>query len=143
MSFYRMLSMVHGGAAILLFSLAIISVLIAVLIAVKPALDNANAALVKKANIVGFIEITVAGLLGLTGLIAAFIGSWPWAQLWLWVGLVIMVFYIAVLATVTRSARSAVAKDGSAVKVGLQVGLQVGHVLLLLVAFLLMILKPI
>ncbi len=55
MSFYRILSMAHGAAAILLLSLATISVLIAVLIAVKPAADQAHKGLVKKANFVGLI----------------------------------------------------------------------------------------
>ncbi len=143
MSFYNILSTVHGGAAILLFSLAIISILIPLLIVVIRAAGNANEGLVKTANAVGLFEIIVASILALTGVIAVFMSSWPWSQLWLWMGLVIMVVYIALLGTVTKSARLAAAKDGSAVKVALLYGLRMGHVLLLLVAFVLMIFKPI
>ena len=142
MSFYDILSRVHSGTSILLFSLAIISVLISVLIAVKPAADPANEALLKKANVIGLIENIVVVILTVTGLIAAFMGSWPLSQLWLWLSLVIMVFYSSALIFVTKPARLAVPIGGSAVKTGLQVVLQMGHVLLILVAFTLMVLKP-
>ncbi len=143
MSFYNILSMAHGGAAMLLLSLAIISVVIAVLIAVKPAADQANEGLVKKANFVGLIEIIVASFVTLTGVIAMLMGSWPLSQLWLWLSLMIVVFYIVALQWITRPARLAVAEGGSEVKSGLQVVLQVAHVLLLFGAFALMQLKPI
>jgi uncharacterized membrane protein len=138
-----MLSMVHSGASILLFSLAIISVVISVLIAVKPAIDSANERLVTKANTVGLIEIIVAGVVILTGLIAMFMGAWPLSQLWLWMSLMVIVFYCVALIYVTKPARMAVAEGGSAIKTGLQVVLQMGHVLLLFVAFALMLLKPV
>jgi hypothetical protein len=141
-SFYSVLTLVHGGAAILLFSLAIISVLISVLIAVKPAVDPANDGLVIKANIVGLIENIVVGIVVLTGAIAVFMGAWSWSQSWLWMSLMIMVFYSAALIYITKPARMSVAVGGSAVKTGLQVVLQTGHVLLLIVAFAFMLLKP-
>jgi len=128
---------------LLLFSLAIISVILAVLIAVKPAADPANVRLLKRANIVGLIEYIVAVILTLTGAIAVFMGPWAWSQLWLWMSLMVMVFYILALRLVTKPARMAVAGGGSAVKSGLQVCLQMAHVLLLLVSFALMFLKPI
>ncbi len=134
--------MVHGSAAILLFVLAIISVLIAVLIAVKPAIDPANARLVKKANTVGLLQIIVACVVVLTGVTAVLMGTWPWSQLWLWLSLLIMVFYILALMFITQPARMSVAEGGSEVKTGMQVVLQMGHVLLLFVAFALMLLKP-
>jgi hypothetical protein len=143
MSFYRILSMAHAGTAILLLSLATISVLIAVLIAVKPAVDQAHKGLVKKANFVGLIEIIVAVIVTLTGLIAMFMGSWSLSQSWLWMSLMVMVFYIVALEWITKPARLTVAEGGSQVKSGLQVVLQMGHVLLLFVAFALMELKPI
>ncbi len=143
MSFYRILSMAHAGAAILLLSLATISVLIAVLIAVKPAADQAHKGLVKKANFVGLIEMIVAIIVTLTGVIAMFMGSWSLSQSWLWMSLLVMAFYIVALGWITRPARLAVAEGGSQVKSGLQVVLQMGHVLLLFVAFALMELKPI
>jgi hypothetical protein len=143
MSFYRILSMAHAGTAILLLSLATISVLIAVLIAVKPAADQAHKGLVKKANFVGLIEIIVAVIVTLTGLIAMFMGSWSLSQSWLWMSLMVMAFYIVALEWITKPARLAVAEGGSQVKSGLQVVLQMGHVLLLFVAFALMELKPI
>jgi len=135
--------MIHGGASLLLFSLAIISVLISVLIAVKPAADSANNGLVKKANTVGLIEFIVAVIVTLTGLIAVYMGPWQLSQSWLWMSLMIMVFYCIALLFVTKPARLAVAEGGSAIKAGLQVILQIGHVLLLIVAFSLMLLKPV
>jgi hypothetical protein len=143
MSCYLTLSAIHSGMGILLFSLAIVSVVISVLIAVKPAADQAHAGLMKKANVVGLIEFVVAGILALTGVIAVFMGTWEWSELWLWMGLMIMVFYCTALVFVTKPARMAVPKGGSAVKTGLQVVLQMGHVLLLFVAFALMVLKPV
>jgi uncharacterized membrane protein len=143
MDFYPILSMAHGGTAILLLSLAIISVLISVLIAVKPAADQANEGLIKKANTVGLIENIVAGIVTVTGVIAVFMGSWPLSQMWLWLSLVIMVLYSVALEFITKPARLAVPKGGSAVKAGLQVCLQLAHVLLLLVAFALMRFKPV
>ena len=142
MGFYDILTRVHGGSSILLFALAIISVLVSVLIAVKPAVDPANESLLKKANAIGLIENVVAGIVTLTGLIAVVMGSWTLSQLWLWLSLTIMVFYSLALVFVTKPARLAVPIGGSAVKTGLQVVLQMGHVLLLLVAFTLMVLKP-
>ncbi len=143
MSSYRILSMTHGAAAILLLSLATISVLIAVLIAVKPAADQAHKGLVKKANFVGLTEMIVAVIVTLTGLIAMFMGSWSLSQSWLWMSLMVMAFYIVALEWITKPARLAVAEGGSEVKAGMQVVLQMGHVLLLFVAFALMELKPI
>jgi hypothetical protein len=143
MSFDPTLSQFHGGAAILLLSLAMISVVISVLIAVKPAADPANITLVKKANFVGMIELIVAVFVALSGLIAMVMGSLPLSQLWLWLSLMVMVFYIAALVWVTKPARLVVAEGGSAVKSGMQVILQIGHVLLVFVAFTLMVIKPI
>ena len=143
MGFDSMLSQFHSGASLLLLSLAIISVVISVLIAVKPAADPANIALVKKANIVGMIEVIVAVFVALTGLTAMFMASLPLSQLWLWLSLMVMVFYIAAQLWVTKPARLVVAEGGSAVKSGMQVILQIGHVLLVFVAFTLMVLKPI
>ncbi len=143
MSSYRILSMTHGAAAILLLSLATISVLIAVMIAVKPAADQAHKGLVRKANFVGLTEMIVAVIVTLTGLIAMFMGSWSLSQSWLWMSLMIMAFYIVALEWITKPARLAVAEGGSQVKSGLQVVLQMGHVLLLFVAYALMELKPI
>jgi hypothetical protein len=143
MSFDPTLSQFHGGAAILLLLLAMISVVISVLIAVKPAADPANITLVKKANFVGMIELIVAVFVALSGLIAMVMGSLPLSQLWLWLSLMVMVFYIAALVWVTKPARLVVAEGGSAVKSGMQVILQIGHVLLVFVAFTLMVIKPI
>ena len=70
-------------------------------------------------------------------------GSWPLSQLWLWMSLMIIVFYIVALEWITKPARLAVAEGGSEVKSGMQVTLQMAHVLLLFAAFALMELKPI
>ena len=134
--------MIHSGAAILLLSLAITSVVLSVLIAVKPAADRGDDKLLKRAYVVGLMEQFSIGVLVLTGVVTAYMNSWPLSQSWLWMSLMIVVFYSAALEFMTKPARLAVADGGSAVKVGMQVGLQVGHVLLLLVAFLLMALRP-
>ena len=138
-----MLNIVHISVAILLFSLAILSVLTAVLIAVKPSTDPANERLVKKANTIGLIENIVAGIVTLTGLLAMFIGPWPFSQLWLWMSLLIMAFYSVTLVYITKPRRMAVAEGGSEIKTGMQVLLHVGYLLLIMVTFALMLLKPI
>jgi hypothetical protein len=141
-NFGPLLVIAHWSTGILLFALAMISVSMSVLIAVKPAADPTNAKLLRKANIVGLTESIVAGIVALTGLIAVFIGSWSLSELWLWLSLVIMLFYLTALKRVTKPARQVVAVGGSAIKSGMQVILQIAHLLLLLVAFLLMFLKP-
>ena len=143
MDFDSALVLAHSSAGLSLLALAITSVVIAVLIAVKPAVDPANIVLVKTANVVSLFEVLVALTVTLTGLIAMYIGSLPVCQLWLWLSLVVMAFYIVALIWVTKPARMSVAEGGSEVKSGMQVVLQVGHVLLLLPAYALMILKPI
>ena len=136
------MSTVHIAVSLLLFLLAMVSVVFSVLIAVKPAADPANSILLRKANIVGLIESILASAVLLTGLIAVFMGPWSLSQAWVWMSLMLMVFYIVALVFVTRPARMIVSKRGSAVKTGMQVILQIGHVLLILVAFSLMFLKP-
>ncbi len=143
MSFSPVLSIVHSGTAILLFSLAILSVILAVLIAVKPAADRANEGLLRKAITVGLVESIVAVIVTLTGVVSVFMGPWSFSQLWLWMSLMTMVFYSAALFFMTNPARLVVAKGGSALKCGMQVALQIGHVLLLIVAYALMLLKPV
>ena len=135
--------MVHIGASLLLFLLSMISVLFSVLIAVKPAADPANSVLLRKANIAGLIESIIAGIVLITGLIAVFMGPASFSDPWVWMSLMVMVFYIVALVFVTKPARLVVATRGSAVKTGMQVILQIGHVLLILVAFSLMLLKPV
>jgi len=135
--------MVHVGASLLLFLLAMVSVVLSVLIAVKPAADPANSVLLRKANIAGLVESIVAGIVLLTGLIAVYMGSSSLSDPWVWMSLMVMVFYILALVFVTKPARLVVAQHGSAVKTGMQVILQIGHVLLILVAFSLMLLKPV
>lgn len=142
MNFGPLLVIAHWSTGILLFALAMISVSISVLIAVKPASDPANAELLRRANIVGLAESIVAGIVALTGLIAVYIGPWSLSELWLWLSLVIMLFYLTALKRVTKPARQVVAVGGSAIKSGMQVILQIAHLLLLLVAFMLMALKP-
>jgi len=137
------LSMVHIGASLLLFLLAMISVAFSVLIAVKPAADPANSVLLRKANIAGLVESIVAGVVLFSGLIAVFMGPSSLSYPWVWMSLMIMVFYIVALVFVTKPARLVVARHGSAVKTGMQVILQIGHVLLILVGFSLMLLKPV
>ncbi|MCP4001902.1 MAG: hypothetical protein GY727_13420 [Gammaproteobacteria bacterium] len=143
MSFPITLSTVHAGSAILLLILAHVSVGLAVWIAVKPAKDQGNLLAVNTANRVGFIENLVAGILTVTGLVLAIQGPWAMSELWLWMSLVIMIFYMVALVRITKPARMEVARSGSEIKTGMQCILQIGHVLLLIVAFSLMLLKPV
>jgi uncharacterized membrane protein len=88
------------------------------------------------------MEQIALGIVIVTGLIAVFMSDWSLSQLWLWMSLLMMVFYGLALEFATKRTRSVVAEGGSAIKVGMQVLLQVGHVLLLIVAFAFMALKP-
>lgn len=142
MGLHPVLSMTHTGASILLVLLALISLIMSVLLAVKPAADHANEALTKQANTVGLLESIVVGIVTVTGIIAVYSGSWSFSQLWLWMGLLIAALYLFALIFMTKPARLVMAKGGSEIKVGMQVALQIGHVLLLIVAFSLMVLKP-
>ena len=142
MSLHPVLSMVHASGAVLLISLALLSVLLAVLIAVKPATDQTHTGLMKKANTVGSIEHAMLGFVALTGVIAVFTGSWSFSQLWVMMGVIIVTVYSGALIFLTKPSRLVVMKGGSALKVGMQVTLHIGHLLLLIVAFTYMLLKP-
>jgi len=141
-SFYQIITLSHTGTSILLLTLALTSVLLAVMIAVKPAADPANAKLLSRANSVGLIETITAGFVALTGIIAMFMADWPLTELWLWLSLLIMVFYLTMLKRVTKPKRQVVSVGGSEIKSGMQVVLHIGHFLLLLVAYSMMLLKP-
>ena len=142
MKSYPLLVLAHSGTGIALFLLAMVSVSMSVLIAVKPAADPANEGLLRMANLVGLTESVAAGLVALSGLIAVWLGPWSLSQLWLWLSLVIMLFYLTALKRVTKPSRQTVSVGGSQIKSGMQIILQIGHLLLLLVAFFLMVLKP-
>ena len=142
MDTYQLLTSVHVWTGILLCVLALVSIAIAVLTAVRPAADRPNSTLVKKGNIVSILESSVAGTLTLTGLAVMVMGGWKLSELWLWMSLFIMVFYSIALVRITKRARLEVAAGGSEIKAGMQVILQIGHALLLLVAYFMMLLKP-
>lgn len=142
MSSYQTLSMIHLGTGLLLFAVAILSIVFSVLIAVKPAADHANTALLKSANAASLLEQICLVTVTVTGVVAALLNSVPLTQPWLWMSLTIVLFYGVALKFMTQPARLAVVEGGSMIKVGMQVGLQVGHVLLLIVAFALMLIKP-
>ena len=138
-----MLSWIHWGAGILLFLLALVSIQIAVLIAVRPGADPANERLVRRANTTSRIQHFVIAVVTLTGVMAVWMGSRPFSEFWLWSSLVAMGFYSAALQFFTKPARMAVADGGSEGKVGLQVALQVAHALLLMVILASMYAKPV
>ncbi len=142
MDLYTILIMVHSGSAIFLLTLSTISVSIAVLISVKPAVDHANMELVKKANVVGLLENIFAGIVTATGLTVMFMGDWQFSDLWMWMSLMIIVFYSVALVVITKPARLRVAEGSSEVKTGLQVVLEIGHIMLLMIAFSLMMFRP-
>jgi hypothetical protein len=138
----QLISTVHVWSGVLLVVLALLSVSIAVFTAVRPAADRPNSTLVRKGNLVGLAESSVAGVLTLTGLAAMIMGPWKITELWLWMSLLIMVFYSVALVRITKRARLEVAEGGSEIKAGMQVILTIGHALLLLVAYFMMLLKP-
>jgi len=142
MDSHHLVYMLHVGVALLLFTFAMLSVVIAVLIAVKPGIDHANVALVKKANVVAIVENVIVGLVILTGVIAMLMGSWPLSQHWLWMSLLIMAFYSLSLVFIVKPARMAVGIGSSATKVGMQVLYQMTHLLMIMVSFAFMFLKP-
>ena len=142
MDLYQILIATHIGVGILLLSVALVSVAIAVVSAVDPA-DKSNAVLVERANAVGLIENIIACMVTLTGLGAMFLGSFSLSELWLWMSLSIMVFYSLMLVLITKPARLRVARGGSAVKTGMQVLFHVAHILLIIVSFAFMLLKPV
>jgi hypothetical protein len=143
MDFYQIMIATHICVGILLFSVALVSVSIAVVSAVDPAADKSNAVLVERANTVGLIENIIACMVTLTGLGAMFLGSFSLSELWLWMSLSIMVFYSLMLVLITKPARLRVARGGSAVKTGMQVLYHVAHILLIIVSFAFMLLKPV
>ena len=142
MSSQELLSWTHGSAGILLFLLALVSILIAVLIAVRPGADPANEKLVRRANTASRIQHLVVAVVTVTGVTAVWMGSRPFSEFWLWSSLVAMGFYSAALQFFTKPARMAVAEGGSEGKVGMQIALQVAHALLLLVVLASMYVKP-
>ena len=91
----------------------------------------------------GVMQNIVVGIVTLTGVIAVFMGPWSFSEFWLWSSLAVMAFYSAALQFITKPKRMVVAEGGSEGKVGLQVALQMVHVLLLLVVFASMIVKPV
>lgn len=125
----------HGGMGMLLLLLAAVSLAMAV----KAIISAPNSGSMKTANITGLLETITAGVVTLTGIIAIFTSTWSLSQLWIWVGLVIMVAYSIFLKRFTKPARLATAEGGSASR---WAGLQAVHVVLVIVAYLLMKLKP-
>jgi hypothetical protein len=142
MDFYQILITTHIGVGILLFGVALVSVSVAVVSAVHPAADRSNSMLVERANTVGLIENIIACMVTITGLAAVFLGSFSLSELWLWISLSIMVFYSLMLVFITKPARLRVTKGGSATKTGMQVLFHVAHILLIIVSFAFMLLKP-
>ncbi len=125
----------HGGMGMLLLLLAITSLGMAV----KSIISSRSEGFLKVANITGLLETIIAGIVTLTGIVAIFTSPWPISQLWIWIGLIIMVVYSIFLKRLTKPARLAVADGGSASK---WAGLQIVHIVLVVVAFALMRLKP-
>lgn len=74
-----------------------------------------------------------------TGLLSVFIGSWPFTQLWIWLGLALMVIYSVVQKRVNKPARQAVAEGENANN---WVCIQLMQVIILMVGFIIMGLKP-
>ena len=126
----------HSGMAMLLLPLAIISLAFAIR---AMACSNAKECCMKTANITGLLETITAGLVTITGIAAIFTTAFPLSQMWIWAGLVIMVIYSVFLKRLTKPARLAISEGGSAAT---WTGLQTVHVLLVLIAFALMKLKP-
>ena len=87
-------------------------------------------------------ENIFAGIVTATGLTVMFMGDWQFSDLWMWMSLMIIVFYSVALVVITKPARLRVAEGSSEVKTGLQVVLEIGHIMLLMIAFSLMMFRP-
>jgi hypothetical protein len=135
MEFYPILVKAHGGMAMLVFLLAGLSLLVALF----ATLAKANGGVLKAGNITGLLETICAGIVTLTGIVVTAIGPLPLGQAWIWIGLVIMVIYSILLKRLTKPARLAVADGGGAAK---WAGFQLVHVVLLVIGFALMKMKP-
>ena len=124
----------HGGMAMLLMVCALLSLVLAL-----KTVFTANNRSAKISHISGLVETIMAGIVTLTGVVCLFTGPWPLTQLWMWIGLVIMVAYSIMMARVTKPARLA-ADDATAAKKWAM--MQVLQLILLIVGFALMKLKP-
>lgn len=143
MDLYNVVGMAHAGMGVLLFTLALFSISVAVISAVRPATDQANEKFVRWGNKLGTIECVIAIMIGLSGLVILNMDdAFSIDQLWIWMSLVIVTFYCLMLIYITKPARETVSSGGSAIKTGMQVLLQTAHVLLIIVAFSFMLLKP-
>lgn len=129
------LAKAHGGIAMLLALLALISLAMAL----KALVTGSNKGASSLANIAGLVETIVAGLVTLTGLVLIFVSPWPLSQAWIWIGLVLMVLYSVSLKRLTKPARLAVAEGDSAKK---WAGFQLIQLMLVIISFALMHLKP-
>lgn len=135
MNIQLILAKAHGGFAMLLALLALISLAFAF----KSLAAGSQTGVNKLANIAGLIETIIAGLVTLTGIVLMFVSPWPLSQLWIWIGLVLMVFYSISLKRLTKPARLAAAEGDSSSK---WVVFQAVQLALVLVGYALMILKP-
>lgn len=124
----------HGGIGMLLMLIAFFSLVLAL----KTVVSNNNRS-AKLAHITGLVETILAGIVLLTGIICVYTGPWPLTQMWMWLGLVIMVAYSIIMKRVTKPARLA-ADDADAAKKWAMV--QTAQLVLLVVGFVLMKAKP-
>ncbi|NRB36921.1 MAG: hypothetical protein HRU20_00470 [Pseudomonadales bacterium] len=125
----------HGGIAMLLFLLALISLALAI----KTLASGGNQSLNKMAHIAGLVETIMAGLLTLSGIACLFVTPWPLSQIWIWLGLVLVVLYSIFMKRLTKPARLAAAEGEPALK---WLGFQSLHLVLLIAGFGLMQAKP-
>lgn len=109
MDVYFILAKAHGGFAMLLALLALLS-LVTALVAV---LTKKVLAL---ATPLGLIETISAGLVTLSGLALLVLGPYPLTQIWLWLGLAIAVIYNIVLKRWVKPARLAAMANAGAGK---------------------------
>ena len=134
MNIQLILAKAHGGFAMLLTLLALVSLAFAL----KSYATKQNG-VNKPANITALIETIAAGLVTLTGLVLIFVSPWPLSQLWIWIDLVLAVFYSIALKRLTKPARLAAAEGETSCK---WLAFQTVQLVIVLVAYALMKLKP-
>ena len=132
----------HISSVLVLFLLALLSITFAVLTAVKTSVDETNERLYKISIAIWMVEILSAVLVSISGLIAMYMGDWPFSRFWVWASLLTMVFYAVSLYFVTKPPIQSLAGGGNAVKLGIQVFMHFGYMLLIAFLFALMLFKP-
>ena len=142
MSLHPILSMTHVSAGMLLALLAVLSVVLSAWIVVKTFTGHAEEAPMEQAKLVARFEHVIVGFVVLSGVIAIFTGSWSFSEQWLWMSLIIMAIYSGAMIFLTNPSNLVIVEGETAVRMGMQLIFRFLHILLLMIIFAYMFLKP-